>query len=199
MPRTEVQFAQMRDLSNQKIRSAAIKLFAQKGFAATSIDDIAESAQISKGLVYRHYESKDVLFSSLFEAAIEGTKDMIRLIETDANPRDIMENIASDIYENMAGGEDFPNLMLLMTQGFMSKSLPDYSAAVETDIHIVESGAKLIQRGQKMGVFGQGNPKEMIVHFFSCIQGLVMLKSVLGNAFQMPDTGIITAFLYRGL
>jgi hypothetical protein len=53
MPRTKEQFAEMRNASNQKIRSAAIRLFAKKDFVATSIDGIAEAAGMSKGMVYR--------------------------------------------------------------------------------------------------------------------------------------------------
>jgi hypothetical protein len=63
----------------------------------------------------------------------------------------------------------------------------------------IEAGARLTRRGQEAGIFGKGNPKEMSVYFFSAIQGLVMLKSALGEHFQMPDGEVMTAFLYRGI
>lgn len=199
MPRTQEQYAQMRDASNQKIYSAALRLFAEKGYGATSIDDIAKTAGLSKGMVYRHYKSKKELFSFLFEAALEGTQDMTRQIESGGDPREIFESIAADIYQNMTDGEDFLNLMMLMTRGLMSKSLPDYQRALDTDLRAMDAGAKLIRRGQRQGVFGAGNPKEMIVCFFSCIQGLVLMKSLLKENFHMPDAETMTALLYRGL
>jgi AcrR family transcriptional regulator len=198
MPRTREQYAKMRDASDQKIRSAALRLFVNKGFSPTSIDDIAESAGVSKGLVYRHYDSKEMLFSSLIEAAVEGNKQITKSMEQEGNPREIIEGITSDIHEHMASGEDFLNHMLLITQGLMSKTLPDCTTLIELDIKAIEAGAKLIRRGQEMGVFGAGNPKEMIIFFFSCIQGLVMLKGALGEYFQMPDKDTMTAFLYEG-
>jgi AcrR family transcriptional regulator len=198
MPRTKEQYAQMRDASNQKIRTAAIRLFAEKGFAATNIQDIAESAGISMGLMYRHYPSKDVLVSSLLESAMEGNKDIIQSMESDGDPREIFDNLASEIYRHMTDDDsNFVSLMLLITQGLMSKSLIDCGALIDLDIQTLKAGEKLIRRGQKAGVFGEGNPKEMIVCFFSCIQGLVMMKSALGEYFQMPDAGVMTAFLYR--
>ncbi|MDR3270292.1 MAG: TetR/AcrR family transcriptional regulator [Peptococcaceae bacterium] len=195
MPRTKEQYAEMRDTSNQKIRSAAIRLFAENGFATTSIDDIAEAAAMSKGMMYRHYKSKDALFSSLLEAAIEGNREIARRMESDGDPREILEGIAAEIYGDMTQGEDFTNLMMLMTQGLMLKSLPDCNALIELEIQAIEAGAKLIRRGQKMGVFGAGNPQEISVCFFSTVQGLVMLKSVLGEHFQMPSVEVMTAFL----
>jgi AcrR family transcriptional regulator len=199
MPRTKEQYAEMRDASNQKIRAAAIKLFAEKGFAATNIQDIAEAAGISMGLMYRHYPSKDLLVSSLLESAMEGNRNIIQSMESDGNPREIFDDLASEIYGHMTDDSNFVNLMLLITQGLMSKSLIDCSALIDLDIQILKTGENLIRRGQEMGVFGDGNPREMIVCFFSCIQGLVMMKAALGEHFQMPDTGIMTAFLYRRL
>jgi AcrR family transcriptional regulator len=199
MPRTKAQYAEMRDASNQKIRSAAMRLFAENGFAATSIDDIAEAAEMSKGMTYRHYKSKDALFSSLLEAAVKGNQEFAQRMESDGNPREILEGIAAEIYGDMTNGEDFTNLMMLMTQGLMLKSLPDCNALIDLDIQAIEAGAMLIRRGQELGVFGAGNPKEMSVCFFSCIQGLVMLKSALGKHFQMPSVDVMTAFLYRGI
>src|SRR4051794_22095326 len=44
------------------IISAALRLFAAKGFAATRLDDVAEAAGIAKGTVYLYFETKEELF-----------------------------------------------------------------------------------------------------------------------------------------
>ena len=49
------------------IVSAAGELFTARGFAATSIDDIAKSAGVAKGAVYHHFESKEQIFQRVFE------------------------------------------------------------------------------------------------------------------------------------
>ena len=49
------------------IVSAAIELFTARGFAATSIDDIARRAGVAKGAVYHHFESKEQIFQRAFE------------------------------------------------------------------------------------------------------------------------------------
>jgi AcrR family transcriptional regulator len=50
----------------QKILQAAIKEFASKGFKATKISSIAESADIGKGTIYEYFKSKDELFHNAF-------------------------------------------------------------------------------------------------------------------------------------
>ena len=50
----------------EQILSVALPLFFKKGYTNTKISDIAEAANISKGLVYRYFESKaEILFSYL--------------------------------------------------------------------------------------------------------------------------------------
>ena len=196
MPRTKEQFAEMRDASNQKIRSAASRLFAEKGFAAVSIDDIAEASELSKGMVYRHYESKDALFASLIEEATDGLRRITETMEQGGNPAEILEGIAQETYGDLSGSEDFMNLLMLVTQGVMGGGTT-CTAVIDTNIQTIEAAAVLIRQGQEAGIFADGNPTQMSIYFFSCIQGLAIMKRALGERFQMPDIGILTAFLYR--
>lgn len=50
------------------IETAARKLFTSRGFAATSIDDIAARAGVAKGAVYHHFASKEAIFARLVDA-----------------------------------------------------------------------------------------------------------------------------------
>jgi TetR/AcrR family transcriptional regulator, mexJK operon transcriptional repressor len=51
--------------SGNGIRAAAAKLFLEKGYAATSMDDVAAAARISKQTIYTHFHSKENLFAEL--------------------------------------------------------------------------------------------------------------------------------------
>lgn len=74
-PRTEKQFAQIREDRKESILSAALHLFAEQGYHSTSISKIAKEANISKGLLYNYFEGKEevlkFLLSSLFEKIVE--------------------------------------------------------------------------------------------------------------------------------
>lgn len=49
---------------------AAVSLFQQYGYLETSMDRIAEEAQVSKRTVYNHFESKDALFEAIREELV---------------------------------------------------------------------------------------------------------------------------------
>jgi hypothetical protein len=57
-----------KDDIKKKIDAAALRIFAEKGYAGSSISDIAKKAQVSVGNIYRYYKSKDDIFYSIIPA-----------------------------------------------------------------------------------------------------------------------------------
>ncbi|AWB45528.1 TetR/AcrR family transcriptional regulator [Paenibacillus sp. CAA11] len=51
----------------EKIIQSAIRLFTEKGFQATSIQDIADDCSIAKGSLYKHFASKDELYIQILQ------------------------------------------------------------------------------------------------------------------------------------
>jgi AcrR family transcriptional regulator len=60
-----------RPLSRQRIAEAAIGLFAQKGVDRTTMKDLAQALRVSEPALYRHFDSKEALYTSAFLAAYE--------------------------------------------------------------------------------------------------------------------------------
>ncbi|GAA4032490.1 hypothetical protein GCM10022247_66900 [Allokutzneria multivorans] len=55
----------------EQILAAATKAFSRTGFAATSLEDIAAEAEVSRMILYRHFESKGELFRAALDRALE--------------------------------------------------------------------------------------------------------------------------------
>jgi TetR/AcrR family fatty acid metabolism transcriptional regulator len=56
-----------KELTRERILEAAEKLFAEKGFHETAMDEIVRAANVSKGGVYFHFPSKEELFFALLD------------------------------------------------------------------------------------------------------------------------------------
>ncbi|HKB95434.1 MAG TPA: TetR/AcrR family transcriptional regulator [Rhizomicrobium sp.] len=61
-----------------EILDAALACFAQKGFAATRLDDIAARAGITKGTIYLYFDSKQALFEALTRQSIGQQLDAVK-------------------------------------------------------------------------------------------------------------------------
>ena len=76
MPRDKTQ-------SHKRIIEAAKKEFMDHGFTDASLRRIAAEAGIQVGGLYKHFGSKEEMFASLVEPAIEGLMQLFRVVEND--------------------------------------------------------------------------------------------------------------------
>lgn len=51
----------------ERILSAALELFARRGYQATAVPDIAKSAGVATGTIYRYFDTKDALLNVLYQ------------------------------------------------------------------------------------------------------------------------------------
>lgn len=74
-PRTEEQFEEIREEKKELILQTGLKLFATDGYHNVSVSDIARAANISKGLMYNYFKSKEELLSSVVHKGLKDITD----------------------------------------------------------------------------------------------------------------------------
>src|ERR1700730_16226294 len=73
MPRTVAPKPRWRRRKNarpEEILTAALEVFADRGFAATKLEDVARRAGVTKGTIYLYFENKEALFKALIRQTI---------------------------------------------------------------------------------------------------------------------------------
>ncbi|WP_369964892.1 TetR/AcrR family transcriptional regulator [Mammaliicoccus lentus] len=196
MPRTKEQYEAMRIVTRNKIHSAAIKLFAKKGYAATSVKDIAEEARISIGLMYRHYQKKEDLFNELVTYAAEGLDRVAKKFKSNDSPVELIQQFTLEILNDLEKDDEYAQFHMLMNQ---SSTIEDPSPQIKhlnkQSEAMLHQTARLIERGQRIGQFKQGNTIKMAFFYFASIQGLAMMKITMSEKFITPSLEIIISFL----
>jgi len=90
--------------SRRQVLDAAIALLATRGLAATSIQDIADAAGLSKGAVHYHFESKDELLGHVLDRCCESIE--ARVLAVFGEPGTPMERVRRAILEMWAVRRD---------------------------------------------------------------------------------------------
>jgi len=72
--------------NRQAILSAAEEIFAEKGFYAATVDEIAERAEFSKGALYTYFKNKEDIFLSLVIDKVDRQNAMNKGMESDLTP-----------------------------------------------------------------------------------------------------------------
>lgn len=76
-PRTKEQNKVIREQTRQQILEAAFELFAEEGFSKTSIAAVAKKAEVSKGLIYHYFDSKENILEALFDQLMGMIEEMM--------------------------------------------------------------------------------------------------------------------------
>jgi AcrR family transcriptional regulator len=75
--------------SRQEILRTAARLFQQRGYDATSMNDVAAALKLSKGGLYHHFQSKDEILFEIMNHAMEITQErVLNPVRGIANPED---------------------------------------------------------------------------------------------------------------
>ncbi|HEX5116805.1 MAG TPA: TetR/AcrR family transcriptional regulator [Pseudonocardiaceae bacterium] len=78
--------AESKERTRQRLLAEAKRLFRDRGYAATSLEQIAEAAEVTKGAIYGHFASKEDLLLSAIEAGRDTTPDYVTVLNDESRP-----------------------------------------------------------------------------------------------------------------
>jgi AcrR family transcriptional regulator len=94
------------DARRRQLFEVALSLFAEHGYPATTMDDIAEAAGVTKPLVYQHFESKRALYLELMDVfSRELVSQIVKATATAEGPRQQVELGFAAYFELMVDNE----------------------------------------------------------------------------------------------
>ena len=199
MPRTEQANQEIRKETTQKILDAAIAVFAAKGRAAT-MADIAEKAQISQGLAYHYFKSKEEIFAILIKQVAEaGGGPAQRVSQIQGTPGTRLALLISNILE---GIRQSPGMSQIMYNALEDEATPsDLKAVIQRNGKGIQDAMRqLIVEGQATGEIVSDDPDQLMVALLTCFNGLMKRATMLDPndaESHFPDAKIILRMLMR--
>lgn len=77
----------------QRILSAALKLFAREGYASTPTSKVAKTAGVSEGLIFRHFTNKEGLLKAVMAQSQEAAKRVMADVVLTADPKEVIRKM----------------------------------------------------------------------------------------------------------
>ena len=98
--------------TKRKIFETSLKLFSEKGYDATSIEEITATVGVAKGTLYYHFSSKEEIFNFLIE---EGMKLLINSIEIKTSKCDnVLDKIKAIALIQLKAVYKYENLLTIV-------------------------------------------------------------------------------------
>lgn len=139
-----------------QILDAALRVFSEKGFAASRIDDIAAAAGLSKGGIYTHFKSKEEIFEALLaRMPMPSTGEARALARSATVTVDVLvEQVIEPMYASFSEPSTLAMLRLLLADGArMPAYVAQWRAAAVDPYHAdIE---RLVRRGIRQGSLRQ--------------------------------------------
>ncbi|NCF72429.1 MAG: TetR family transcriptional regulator [Gammaproteobacteria bacterium] len=178
---TEPRYRRRKEDRPKEITAAAFDAFAEKGFAATRVDDVAKRAGVSKGLLYLYFKTKEELFKAVVKSVVIRRVD--RLIEnvetTELSSDNFIRGPLLSFLQKIPGSPVAIVIRLLIAEGPRHPDLVDYYYE-----NVVAKGlaaiSAFVKRGVDRGEFRQSSVSDL-PHL---ILAPVMLSIIWGIIFK---------------
>lgn len=172
--------SQSEDSSRDRIKKAAIKLFAAKGFDGTTTRELAEKAGVAEGTLFRHFDNKKAI---LIEVATQGWIDILTDLLTELSEMGSYKAVAQVMRRRMW---DFQKNADLMRVCFMEAQFhPDLRDRIQSEVidkmtHVAEG---FFQSAMDKGIYRPMNPKLVAQVFL----GMFVVAGFSHNTLMEPD------------
>lgn len=188
--------AEQKEVRREQILRVALDLFVTQGVAGTKITDIAKKANMSVGLLFHYFESKNDLVLELVNIGLSNSK--IESLEYSGKAITYFEDIANNILTNLQEDRNIAKMFVFMLQVTNSTILTEklkYSIKWDN----INSTKKIIVDGQVDGSIREGDSTALAIAFWSAIQGICQLVLIDDNMTCPEPSWIVDIIRSKGV
>ncbi len=169
---------QQRQRRREEILLCAADLFITKGYEATGIRDIAARLNISTGLFFNYFESKEKAYFELIQIGVQTPRVLVEQCMKEPSPIQVFRVIAKEIFGALRESSFTAKMFLLMMQATNSESLPASVKELLNDFDMVTPMISLVRQGQALGEIRAGDPYAIAIAYWGAIQGIAEYAAV---------------------
>ena len=164
----------------ERLFRAALALFAKKGFAETTVEDITEAADVGKGTFFNYFPSKDHILLAFGEMQLAKLEAAIETARCTNEPlpaflRGLGARMTQEPTRN-------PAIIRAILQAYLSTT-PVRKAMIDMQKRLHALHTQIIRLGQERGEIRDDLPAPEIAHVFrQTIFGTLLIWSLYGDA-----------------
>ena len=180
----------MAEETRERIMDATYRALCTHGYAALTMQDIADESECSKSLLHYHFDTKEDLLVELLDHLLERFEARVSATDTD-DPRDQLVDLV-DVFL-FGGSRDREEHRAFHTALLELRAQAPHSEAfraqlAENDARVHATVAEVIERGVDEGAFRDVEATRTAAHLLAAVQGARIRWVTLGD-----DTALRTA------
>lgn len=162
---------QQSERTRKKLLEVSLRLFVHKGYAGTTVRDIATETGVSPGLMFHYFPSKQAILEEHVRIVESGVESVVNLLASGEKPLETVARIAEMILTSFSDVSS-RYLFLLASQILSLESIPAEVRQKVSASKSIQASVPLIMLGQQRGEIRQGDPMALAVAFWGALQGI---------------------------
>jgi TetR/AcrR family transcriptional regulator, cholesterol catabolism regulator len=148
----------------EEILALASKIFADKGYASTTVREIADAAGILSGSLYHHFASKEAMLDEIMHGFLDHIVEQYRAtVAAGGDPIDVLRALIREAFSSLGGN---PAALAVMINEFnFLVQFPRFSYLREGAEETERLWTGVIEAGMRTGVFRSDIDARMIYRF----------------------------------
>lgn len=160
-----------------EILDAARALFTTDDWAAVSVEQIADRAEIGKGTIYKHFASKDEIYARLWMDFFQGMVDRIKAVDPSLDVVGRLRAVIATIWEHHHQNSDYQRVVEFCERAECRNRLPEATRARMDEIE-GEMNSRIyamVEEGIEKGLFPRKPPEELVFGARAALVGALRL------------------------
>ncbi len=164
----------------ERLFHAALTLFAEKGFAETTVEDITNAADVGKGTFFNYFPSKDHILLAFGEMQLGKLQEAINIARRTNEPMpQFLRALGARMTQEPTRN---PAIIRALLQAYLSTT-PVREAMIDLQNRVHALHTQMIQLGQERGEIRSDLPAADIAYVFrQTIFGTLLIWSLYGDA-----------------
>ena len=158
--------------------ASAREFFFAKGFTATTMDEIAHKAELSKGALYLYFASKEELYVSVMSEGLAILFDRIEeAFKLDLPPDQMIRKFGEVRYRYYLDYREYYRIFFFLEHKDVAQQLPRelIQDSLEKGMRNFQRLIEVIQKGIDQGIFAPVDPRKAAVAFLGATNGVLFL------------------------
>jgi len=159
--------------TKEKIIDAAIRLFAEKGYHATSVQEIMDLAGVNKAMFFYYFKSKENCYNLLFENGLNELKErIVQAVQSSSELKVQLRNFIKIIVEIPDDERNHKLAMIFIREA--GSSGENIQKQIQIFIQAVTPMEQAIKKGIEEGLIREVDPRLTVISIIGSVKDLAL-------------------------
>lgn len=175
-----------------QIIQATLDLFVERGYYGTKTSQISKRADISEGLLFHYFPTKEILLEELINIGLEGMR-MPMQIEAE-NGLDFFSQFTTMLFLQVEKNPFIAKMFVFMGHVVRAEEIPERLRNLAASVDTITYSQGRVEEGQRDGSIRRGDAMALSNMYWCAVHG-IMEQYALHPEIPLPEADWIVAML----